>query len=401
MPSQIVIALNNALRQNDLAQIANQIMLPSRWNKVWGEWASWPDRYDVSTPIKFAELANFPTLSGFHFYVQADFCNVTFTTGPDLSGAVFREAAYFRYAKFELEPNFRGVEFQNTADFHSASFTHGPVDFSESRFEGNFSLSVYLEEREQKYIPKISFNGCQFNGEANFSNRVFGGSADFRVKFFRKAPRFHNAQFRHGVEFGNIDEAFKDTRSDDAGQRYQTLKNAMDQQQALTEKNDFAALEYKARRHGFMRETKTGPFRKRFSFFGKWLVYLLWEKISRGGRSISRLILLYIASLIGSLVGFSTIYVLQCRNWFGDWWTCVRHGTCYAFSKQLHFVLKRSDFAEEFPSGTNRVVELETKLFGSNHTPDWVDALNFAQFIVISTLTLLMLAGIRYILRSR
>ncbi|MDD9852449.1 MAG: pentapeptide repeat-containing protein [Deltaproteobacteria bacterium] len=392
------------------------------WNSVWKEWANWSNRYRDSGLVNFSALAN---PSGFHFYVKAEFSNATFLSGPNLSDAVFHESAFFRYADFKLQPNFRGVIFRDTADFYGASFTHGPVDFSRAKFMGQFSISVYSHERDDKLIPEIHFEGCEFHEKADFSNRVFVDVTDFRLVKFRGFPVFHGTLLHQGIDFGDIDKSFTDFDSDGAEQRYRTLKRAMSDQQARAEEAAFAALELKSRRHRLNKEAKNRPIWKRllpWISFLPWADrcgYWLWEKCSKSGRSFFRPFGLYVASLIG----FAALYVwfptckmippfyvwssigrtnslylfyalfLQIQDWWlqgRDWWLCLR----YSFLKQF-------PFAAAFRGGPNRVSELEKKLFETNLPPGWVDLLNSAQSITALVLIFLMGLGIRHKFRLR
>lgn len=118
--------------------------------------------------------------------------------------------------------------------------------------------------------------------------------------------------------------------------------------------------------------------------------YWLWDKLSDSGRSFFRPFAGY---LISGFV-FTAFYVLLCQIWFGDWWTSLRHGIRYSFLKQF-------PFAAAFRGGSDRIGELEAKLFGASLPPGWVDLLNATQSITALALIFLMGLGIRHKFRLR
>jgi len=202
------------------------------------EWNKWAQKHpgarvDFTNMGKRDVVGSLPSLEGFIFPGEVDFSGSILTSGPELAGSIFDGPAYFRRVKFEFQPNFQGVKFRDTADFHGASFIHGPVDFSEAKFMGPFSISVYSREQDDKLIPEIYFKGCEFHAEADFSNRVFGGVPDFRSVKFYGFPIFHSTVLHQGVNFGDIDKSFTDFDSDGSEQRYRMLKRAMSEQRPL------------------------------------------------------------------------------------------------------------------------------------------------------------------------
>jgi len=325
---------------------------------------------------------------------KVNFAGARFSHFGQFTGAKFSHLAEFRGSIFAYGAFFDGATFPAGADFSSAIFSHGAyfigATFSDS---ADFSKSEFLD---LAFFPGGSFSvwtdfkQAVFKDYVDFSNREFNGSVRFHEAYFHQVPIFYGASIHQGVEFGNIDRTFTNFHSNEAEQRYRTLKLAMGQQQARTEEAAFAALELKSRRHRLMQEAKTRPFWKRIPLWSECLGYWLWEKCSDSGRSFFRPLRLYLLSG----VAFASFYVLLCQNWFGDWWTSLRHGFRYAFLKQF-------PFAAAFRGGSDRIGELEERLFGSGLPPGWVDILNAAQSITALALIFLMGLGIRHKFRLR
>lgn len=352
-----------------------------------------------STESVYREATDF---TGAVFYRQPHFSQATFKDGADFTGARFLDWAYFDEVKFLSDATFAGVRFSNCATFKGAQFCYAAnfttakffdkANFSEAQFSGlaNFPGGVFFR--------KALFNEACFRGEVDFSNRKFKGPTSFRKATFSQSPQFHGSSIYQGTDFGNIDDNFTDFRSDEAERCYRTLKLTMGEQQARTEETAFAALELKSRRHRLKSEAKEKKLGlQRFLAWAERCGYWLWEKFSDSGRSFFRPFALYLASLLGSAALYVLLPIrelqpplhvlfLQGR----DWWLCLR----YAFLKQF-------PFAAAFRGGPNRVSDLETKLFGADLPPGWVDALNATQSITALALIFLMGLGIRHKFRLR
>jgi len=365
------------------------------------------------------------------FFADINFIDVLFCSRAVFVGAKFTSEAIFDRARFigrDSIANFNEVEFSSVAGFNGVSF------FSAVSFSGG------------SFSHQAMFKGTCFGGLVNFENQKFKLLASFSGTHFSHAPMFHGASIHQGTDFGNIDNNFHDFESDEAEQCYRTLKLAMGKQQARPEEAAFAALELKSRRHRLKSEAKNikakakakrdeakrmkaearrmnakakknakmrwmkskakekkakakkmkaeaKKMRRRWQrclLLAERIGYYLWEKCSDSGRSFFLPLRLYLISG----VTFAAFYVLLCQIWFGDWWTSLRHGFRYAFLKQF-------PFAAAFRGGSDRIGELEERLFGSGLPPGWVDILNAAQSITALALIFLMGLGIRHKFRLR
>ncbi len=332
---------------------------------VWNAWRrSWPTTEGQSTAWPLVDFSNCHLdedmdFSGFEFGDLANFRGATFTKKADFSNAVFGDAADFvgvsfqeqvqfdeaRFgadaqfegaqfafgasfpgARFGSQASFFGAQFGDDSDFDGASFGDG------ARFDGcNWAvLRLRYEEKYQQRqawaqsqemsphaFGSLSFRGCTFQGEVDFSNREFLESASWgRLEgvptTFQRVPKFHNCKLHQDTSFDGA--RFPAATGNEAAARaYRTLKLAFAQQQATRDEQRFFRLEMAQEHHSV-----EGPRR--------WL-YSAYAFLSDYGFSVGRPAGLLLGTLVlawlgyGWLAGYSACIPLwsSCapsREWF-------------------------------------------------------------------------------------
>ncbi len=206
---------------------------------VWNEWFKIFFGTEFGHQIDFSGLEctinNRINFSKFNFENQMHFSDFKFD-GP----------AYFENANFGLRSTFRGAVFplniQNnglfyvTASFKNAKY-RGLVDFSAIHHSGKEKSNNDVD-----VFPEIHFDGANFGGVADFSNRKFKGKTSFKNVCFSKAPIFHNCELHQDTTFEGAKFPLA-TGSEEAVRAYRTLKLAFSKQQAVREEQRFFRLE--------------------------------------------------------------------------------------------------------------------------------------------------------------
>ncbi len=157
------------------------------------------------------------------FQGEIEFVGIRFKGDANFFGALFQGKAYFNASTFQAEADFRGaifdkdafftaVEFHKLEYFYKTTF-HGNVSFNNMRFKGeSYFLDSVFEKRTQvvgatferpadffgakfvsvtfqksTFIQSVSFVGCIFTTDADFSYTDFEEQA-----FFRRLPQHEN-----------------------------------------------------------------------------------------------------------------------------------------------------------------------------------------------------------------
>ncbi len=256
--------------------------------------------------------------SGFNFGNAANFNGTVFPQFASFNGALFGAEATFTGAQFASEASFKdcifgqgarfnGTQFSNDATFENAIFDTG-IRFVGLTWE---QLGEYYSGRSGKVgkakkwaekrtlspstFKSICFDGTQFKGTVDFSNRTFLGLTTFNsVKksvntSFAVAPKFHNCKLHQDTSFEGADFP-SPAGSADAIRAYRTLKLAFSQQQALREEQRFFRLEMAEEA-----ARATGAPR---------LLYRAYAFLSDYGYSLARPAML----LVGTLLAMTLIY---------------------------------------------------------------------------------------------
>lgn len=128
-------------------------------------------------------LANFREC---HF-PEVSFINCEFDEGADFSKSSFLNVARFARCKFGRLSSFSYARF-NADVYYTACVFMGIFNFKETKitsaffaaiqfgYDANFSCAL---SSESAAIESLSFEGCEFRGKANFSNRAFEGMCNF------------------------------------------------------------------------------------------------------------------------------------------------------------------------------------------------------------------------------
>lgn len=258
------------------------------WRKEWpmpeGHSVAWPlvdfgnHQFNEETDFSGYEFGDFANFQGTTFVKKVDFTGAIFGSATNFVGASFQESVQFYQARFGSDAQFEAVQFAFGAGFSEAHF-EGAVSFfgaqfgDDSDFDGvTFAGDVQFEgcnwavlrlRYEESYLSRkkwaegqqmspsvfesLSFRGCTFLGEANYSNREFRGPAtwesmDGRSTIFCKAPKFHNCKLHQDTSFEGAKFPVA-TGSENAARAYRTLKLASAQQQATREEQRFFKLE--------------------------------------------------------------------------------------------------------------------------------------------------------------
>ncbi len=311
------------------------------WNSWLEEWplldghsAAWPQvdfsncnfEEDIDfSGFNFGDFANF---QGATFVRKADFSKAIFGHGANFVGASFQEmmqfdnatfgseaqfeatqfgfGASFNNAHFDSQATFFGAQFGDDSDFDGASFGEG------ARFDGcNWAVlrlrysDQYGRRKEwgesQDMSPNkfeaLSFRGCVFRGDVNFSNREFLGPAtweplDGSPTTFHQVPKFHNCKLHQDTSFDRVRFPAA-TGSEAAARAYRVLKLAFAQQQATREEQRFFKLE--------MTEEHLSSEKP-----SRWL-YSAYALFSDYGFSVWRPLILLLFAFIFSLLGYAIL----------------------------------------------------------------------------------------------
>lgn len=79
--------------------------------------------------------------------------------------------------------------------------TSGFCDLSGTVFEENISFTQFDRTH---CLPRISFSGAVFNGNADFSSSVFVGDANFYGAVFNKVAGFSHVIFKGDADFSGV-----------------------------------------------------------------------------------------------------------------------------------------------------------------------------------------------------
>jgi uncharacterized protein YjbI with pentapeptide repeats len=190
------------------------------------------------------------------------------------------------------------------AEFHGdvrVSGENGHLVFAGAKFGVEKAVSATFRGTLSK---RVDFSHARFRGPADFENVKFAASCSFADCIFEKAPTFHGADLHQGITFSpphKFPRLFLDTKSEEAGNAYRTLKLAMNAQHAHSEELGFFLLE--------MRSTAR---------YQKWWVrpfFHLYDKVSRYGASVWRPAALFVGINVAAGLLFSC---LTNRPW--GWW---------------------------------------------------------------------------------
>jgi hypothetical protein len=328
------------------------------WRQSWpmpeGHSIAWPFvdfsncHFDEELDFNGFEFGDFANFRGATFAKKVDFRNTVFGDTADFMGVSFQEQAQFENAKFGADAQFEGAQFAFGASFSKAQFDRHASFFGaqfgdDSEFDGasfgedaqfdgcNWAVlklryeAQYLRRKQwaedQEMSPhtfeSLSFRGCTFQGEVNFSNREFLGQATWEPlegvsTTFHRVPKFHNCKLHQDTSFDGAKFPAA-TGSESAARAYRTMKLASAQQQATREEQRFFKLEM-AEEHRSVEAPR------------RWL-YAAYALFSDYGFSTWRPSILLLASLLfawgsyGWLAGYSVCvpFLSSCapaREWF-------------------------------------------------------------------------------------
>lgn len=201
----------------------------------------------------FGDDANFTAAL---FEDDAGFSDTVFDGAVHFDGALFALGVSFSMTRFNAKASFLGTLFGDNSDFDGANFA-SDVDFSGTglavhrlRYGDSYEkLKSWTATNEMapNTFEAISFAGCFFNREADFSNRIFRGSASWDALpkgpvIFRRVPLFHNCVLHQDTSFEGA--VFPIASGDDAAARaYCTLKLAFSNQQSIRQEQTFFKYE--------------------------------------------------------------------------------------------------------------------------------------------------------------
>lgn len=282
-------------------------------------------KFGDNTTFNYAQFGFNPDFSGAQFGDNTIFLEAKFGNSSWFNGAQFGRGAYFGGSQFGKWASFSGTQFE------SASFCDTCFEIDASFTGLNWESMAFLysdkelmnaaksrsEERglNPKAFKAISFEGAEFAGYVDFSNRKFEertsfGRTIYPLKFdsdgkvinqivpenkpviFGKAPLFHNCELHQDTTFDGAE--FPPPSGDEKAVRaYRTLKLAFSKQQALHEKQLFFRLE-------LAEETS------RYTLSNRWLIYT-YRLVSNYGFSLYRPILLLVATLLFFVLIYSML----------------------------------------------------------------------------------------------
>jgi uncharacterized protein YjbI with pentapeptide repeats len=263
--------------------------------------------------FNFGAHANF---SGAVFPRNVNFSEAIFGIEASFTGTQFASRVSFNRCYFDCDARFNGTQFSNEASFRGAVFETG-VRFVGRAWE---QLSKYYSERKGKVeqakkwadkrglspssFKSIYFNGAQFKGRVNFSDRSFLGQTSFgKDEFgnkasFKVAPKFHNCKLHQDTSLNEAIFPMPDgSGSAIAARAYRTLKLAFSGQQAIREEQRFFL-------HEMAEEAAMTIGSRRY-------LYKAYSLFSQYGFSITRPIVLFAVTLLAMMLIYGVLSYLN------------------------------------------------------------------------------------------
>ncbi len=162
-----------------------------------------------------------------------------------MSKIEFADDVSFNGACFPPRTKFRDITFKKGANFVGG-------EINKLINTQNEKSLVHDKTLAPNVFQEITFLGCKFEGEVNFSNRIFKNTCIFGVSSnesliiskttFAKAPKFHNCELHQDTSFDGA-EFPEATGNEESARAYRTLKLAFNKMQAVREEQRFFKLE--------------------------------------------------------------------------------------------------------------------------------------------------------------